>query len=144
MTARALQLVPPIDHHGDDVPDDQQDQERPQVSLWEYLHLLAAGLARKQIPANTQAVALQVALSGKGATGKRCVVDDQKLCADLGLGRSTVWRHVEWLTSHGWLVQVEKPTRAKNGRAGRKARYDITLPTIDLGIELPGNQEDES
>lgn len=105
-----------------------------QIGLFEFLRYLALVMGRKRLHPVRASVAQFVALGCKGTTGTGATVDAQQIGLELGVTERQVWRHVEWLVDNGWLEQTEKPTRGLKGKPGRRARYRLTRPTIDLGL----------
>lgn len=104
--------------------------------LFEWLEVLAVASARKVLKGPTVGVALFIALSSRGTSGEDATIDDLRLSAELGVSRRQVWRHVADLIDGGWLEQSAPPVRGRTGHpgSGRKARYRLTLPRLDLAL----------
>lgn len=106
--------------------------------LFEWLRLLAIAQARGAMTGKRAAVATLIALDSRGTSGEDARVDDAGIVLELGIHRATVWRHVAALSEDGWMERVSAAVGATRGKAGRRAVYRLTVPTIDLmGKGLP-------
>lgn len=116
--------------------------QNPPLKLFEWLPMVALAAGRKILLGPRVGVALFIALSSKGMTGQGATIDACRLATELGISERQVWRHVEALVDEGWVEQTQKPTRATKGRPGRRARYRLTDPCLNLSddsdpIRLP-------
>jgi hypothetical protein len=81
------------------------------------------------------AVAVLVALEGKGTTGDNCVVNADRIAVELGLSERQVWRLVAQLVDDGWLQQTVKAAPGGRRGPGRRARYRLTSPAVLMSDE---------
>lgn len=115
--------------------------EREPPPLIQFVSLVAVALARKKITAMQGAVALQVALSSTGSTGRDALVNAQQIGTEVGLSERQVWRHFHALLTAGWFEQTAAPKRPTADGEGRRARYRLTLPVFDVtGAGIPERQ----
>jgi len=105
-----------------------------QIDLFEYLRHVALVQGRRQLHPVRASVVMFVALDSHGISGTRATVDAVTIATELGISPRQVWRHVEWAVENGWLEQTEKPTRGLKGKPGRRARYRLTRPAINLHL----------
>jgi hypothetical protein len=109
-----------------------ESHEADPLELFDWLPVLALALGRKEISPQQASVALFVALSTKGTTGERGTVDLDRLELELGIGRRQLWRHFRAVCDRGWLQQTVWPTRGSGGERGRRARYRLTHPRLEV------------
>jgi hypothetical protein len=115
--------------------DNIEDQAQP-LELFEWLPVLALALGRKEISGPQASVALFVALSTKGTTGERGTINIDRLELELGLSGRQVWRHFTALCKRRWFEQTALPTRGASGEKGRKARYRLTQPRLQVSHDV--------
>lgn len=102
------------------------------MELFPFLRLFARSLVRREMKGAMAAVALLVALESKGRTGAEATVNTAEISKALGISERQIWRHFTALTEGGWFQQTSKPSRGRDGGAGRRARYRLTRPHGNL------------
>jgi hypothetical protein len=117
-----------------DIRVSETTEERQAPPLFQFLALLGVALVRKKITGQQAGIALLVALTSHGTTGERAIIDAEMLATESGLSIRQVWRHFTKLTELGWFVQTELPRRSAPGQQARRARYRLTLPSLDLSL----------
>lgn len=79
-------------------------------------------------------VARLTAMDSAGTSGGGVVLNVTRTATELGVTTDRVWVHFRALVKAGWFIQTVKPTRGLGGGPGRRARYQCTRPTLDLGL----------
>lgn len=104
--------------------------------LFPFLRLVAIATARKKLTPRNAGVAIWVALGSSGTTGENAVVDTVELSRELGMSPRTAQRAWAELLAEGWFEQTSEARRGSPGKpgSGRRARYRLCLPSIDLGL----------
>ena len=117
-----------------------------QVTLFGFLRVLAAAAGRGKVSRSQLGVAMFVALECNGLTGLGATIDASRISAELGISERQVWRHFTAMCQLGWFEQTHKPTRGYRGEAGRRARYRLTSPRLDMTgvVQLPKRPEGTS
>lgn len=115
------------------------------ANIFDWQRVLYIELAAKRIRPQEAALAGFIALSGDGATGTNCRLDEERLVAEFGVNRATLYRWLKHLVEGGWLHQTAKPTYAgerpgQHGRKGRAARYRVAWPRLEVRHDLPGGR----
>lgn len=110
-------------------PDDQPD-------LFHFLRTVAVASGRGKLTRVQAAVAVLTALDSDGTTGTGVVVNAGRTAEELDISERQMWRHFRALVAAGWFEQTVKPTKGSAGEGGRRARYRVRVPLLDLG--LPG------
>lgn len=119
------------------------DQEPGQATLFEWLDLLAVALARRaqrELTNQVAGVAMLVAATSKGTTGRGAYVDAGRLAIEIGKSERQVWRHFRTAVDLDWFEQTHVPKRPKAGEKGQRARYRLTLPALDLSLHMGANR----
>lgn len=105
------------------------------ANLFEFLRAVvpAKGLKDRQ-----KLLALAIAETGTGGSGRECTIDAELLGTWFGVAPRTIWRWVGDLREQGWLNETQKPARGVNGRRGRRARYRLQMPgSFDISPGSP-------
>lgn len=116
-------------------PDPGQEKDVVSVDLWEFLNLVAVALGRGKITKPQAATAMLVALTCKSKTGEDATVPADQLSVELGISVRQVWRHFKTVRDAGWFHQTGRPTRGYDGQVGRKARFRLTDPCLNLASD---------
>jgi hypothetical protein len=125
---------------------DPISDELERLELFEFLRLVAVALGRGKLTRAQAATAILTALDSDGTSGRGVVVNDKATATELGVSTRQVWRHFHELVSAGWFWQTRKPTRGHKGDGGRRAKYCLTDPRLDLSLDfrLPGPDSEPS
>ena len=110
--------------------------DRPFLFVWleHFAVAVGHGKVKTAAPDRAVAVALFLAVWSEGTTGQRAVIRDARLATELGVSSRTIWRDVADLVELGWLQKTQGSTRGRNGQKGRKARYRLAVPRLDLSL----------
>lgn len=101
--------------------------------LFEWQETLALAAARKLLKPPEFGIALFVALTASGTSGEGACIDAARIALEVDLSERQVWRHWHKLRDLGWFEQTSKPIRTGSGH-GKRARYRLTLPPLDLSL----------
>ena len=111
-------------------------------NIFDWMRVLLVALARKDLKPEVVALAGFIAFSGDGVSGQECYFDEERLTAEIGKSRATLYRYLAVLEEEGWLEQTRLPSYAGKGspsrrRRGRQAQYRGSWPTVALRHDLP-------
>ena len=127
------------------------DDPAETVELFDWLPVAALAIGRGLLTRQESSVALFIALSTHGTSGRDGTIDAARLATELGRSERQVWRIVGALVDKGWITRTAPPVRGQRGKrgSGRRARYGLTLPRLDLsfdtgpvGLTLPSVHDD--
>lgn len=110
------------------------------LELFPWMELLALATGRKLVTQQANAIAMFVALSSKGTTGRDATIKAPRLSIELGISERQVWRYFKKLCDDGWLVRTSAPTRGEGGGKGRIARYRLTYPRVFVSHDMGSNR----